>query len=159
MSNLQTLLTKLKSDYPRLNFKPSDSFSWNHAKQTIYYQELKDKINEVNLEALYSFKLLHELAHAKLKHQEYHSDLELIKLESSAWNLAKDLCKEYGVKFLKKEKDAALSSYINWASSRSACPSCTKSGLQISKAEFTCPNCSHTWKVGTSRFTRTYRQS
>lgn len=150
-----SLLQNLRQDYPKLKFKSGAHFAWNSSYQTITYHNLENP----ELAVTYANKLLHELAHAKLNHQNYLSDLSLIKLESAAWDLTKDLCQEYQIKFSKKEAKEALQSYINWAASRSTCPNCAKTGLQISKLEFTCPNCQRNWKVSKSRFTRTYRQS
>lgn len=149
------LLSELQKDYPKLNFKAGTNFSCNNSTKTITYQNPANSESEL----IYSNKLLHELAHAKLNHQNYLSDLSLIKLESAAWDLTKDLCQEYQIKFSKKEAKEALQSYINWAASRSTCPNCTGTSLQITKLEFACPNCNKSWKVSTSRFTRTYRQS
>lgn len=149
------LLETLQKDYPGLNFKPGDHFAWNSKNSQITYSNPgKDEDQE-----RYSNKLLHELAHAKLDHSDYQSDAQLLKIESSAWKLAKELCQKYGVKFSKEEQEDSLASYINWASSRSQCPKCKKNGLQTTQTEFLCPSCSHKWNVGRSRFTRTYRQS
>ncbi len=150
----EELLTKIQKDYPDLTFEPGKNFSWNKKDHKITYILPAKK----NLASRYSNKILHELAHAILQHQEYKSDTELLKIESSAWELAKELANQYGVKFNTKEQDESLASYIEWASSRSQCPKCKKNGLQTSATEFICPNCSHKWKVGKSRFTRTYRR-
>jgi predicted RNA-binding Zn-ribbon protein involved in translation (DUF1610 family) len=150
----EELITKLESDYPDINFEPGTTFSWNLKNKKISYL-LPDNDKQANT---YSNKLLHELAHAILEHSDYKSDTELLKIESSAWRLAQELATKYKVKFDPKEQEESLASYIQWASSRSQCPECKKNGLQMSQTEFLCPNCSHKWKVGKSRFTRTYRQ-
>ena len=151
----EELLARLQHDYPDLNFELGPTFSWNLKDRRITYLP-PNKATESNR---CSNKLLHELAHSMLEHTDYKSDANLLKIESSAWNLAEELCKTYGIKFNKKEQSESLSSYVEWASSRSQCPECKKNGLQTSQTEFLCPNCSHKWKVGKSRFTRTYRQS
>ncbi len=155
MPIFQKTLSKITQELPALKLKAGTNFSWNGSHQTITYKVPKNPKQDL----VYTNKLLHELAHAKLNHSEYQSDIELIKMESAAWQLTEQLCKKYEVKFSKQEQKSALQSYINWASSRSSCPNCTKNGLQISKLEFSCPNCFHNWKVGTSRFKRTYRQT
>lgn len=147
------LLSALQENNPNLVFKSSDHFAWSSEDLQITYKLPKDSKEENK----FSNKLLHELAHAKLEHSDYKSDAELLKIESSAWTLAKDLCKEYGIKFNQKEQDESLASYIGWASSRTQCPKCQKNGLQTASTTFLCPNCSHKWSVGRSRFTRTYR--
>ena len=152
--NFDQLLEKVTQDYPKLNFKLSDHFSWSQITKTIQY---KKPGSEKEVHPAIS-QLLHELAHAKLNHTIYKSDAQLLKIEAEAWAKAEELAKEYGVELSKKEQKQALQSYIGWASSRSSCPNCQKNGLQISKVRFTCLNCSHKWTVSPSRFTRTYRK-
>jgi len=147
------LLSAIKENYPKITFEPGDHFAWNSQNSQIIYR-LPENEKEDNKS---SNKLLHELAHAKLKHSDYRSDAELLRIESSAWSLTKELCQNYNIKFNKKEQDESLASYINWASSRSRCPKCQKNGLQTTPTIFLCPNCDHKWTVGRSRFTRTYR--
>jgi ribosomal protein L37AE/L43A len=153
------LLEKVKLDYPELVFQESNHFSWDPNSNTIFYKNSKIESKETALSIKRSNQLLHELAHAKLNHQAYLSDASLLKIESEAWNLAKDLAEKYSIKFSEKEQEKSLSSYVNWASSRSQCPKCKKNGLQNLQTEFICPSCNHKWKVGKSRFKRTYRQS
>lgn len=149
------LLTILQKNYPKLVFKPGEHFAWNSEKSQITYKNPDSNKQENKC----SNKLLHELAHAKLNHSDYKSDAELLKIESAAWELAKDLCQKYAVHFENEEQDESLASYTAWASSRSQCPKCKKNGLQTTSATFACPNCTHKWNVGKSRFTRTYRQN
>ena len=148
------LLTKLKVDNPQIKFKENEHFSWNHTKTELTYHLPKTKEEDT----AFISKLLHELAHAKLNHSEYRSDAQLLKIESSAWKLAKELANKYGVKLSKQEQAESLQSYIDWASSRSKCPKCNKNGLQNLQTEFICPNCSNSWRVSKSRFKRTYRR-
>lgn len=149
------LLQEVRKDHPNLNFKPSDHFSWSSDLSQITYQSPGDSTENHKL----SNKLLHELAHAKLGHHNYISDAELLKIESTAWILAKELCEEYSVEFSESEQNESLASYISWASSRCQCPKCQKNGLQTLRTEFFCPACNNKWNVGRSRFTRTYRQN
>lgn len=153
-STFEGLLSKLKSDNLQIQFREGSHFSWDHTQQELTYLLPKNKTED----RAFTSKLLHELAHAKLNHSEYRSDAELLKIESSAWDLAKTLSKEYGIKLSKKEQIESLQSYIDWASSRSECPQCNKNGLQNSQTEFICPNCSNSWNVSKSRFKRTYRR-
>ncbi len=151
--NFEELLQAIQQEYPDLTFKDSGHFYWNSNTKTIYFSAPKGSKDNSRS----SNKLLHELAHAKLNHSNYLSDAELLRIESSAWSLAKELCKKYEVRFDKEEQNESLQSYISWASSRSQCPKCKKNGLQTAPTLFHCPNCSHKWNVGKSRFTRTYR--
>lgn len=152
--NFSKLLQKLKNDFPDIAFKQAGHFAWNSKNSQISYLNP----TKANQENEFCNKLLHELAHAKLGHQDYSSDAELLKIESAAWCLAKDLATKYSVQFNKDEQARSMDSYIDWASSRSRCPKCKKNGLQMTKTDFICPSCVHKWNVGRSRFTRTYRQ-
>lgn len=152
--NFDQLLQRIKNDYPEIKFEQADHFSWGPKNSQISY--INPRV--ANQETSFCNKLLHELAHAKLNHQEYTSDAELLRIESAAWVLAKSLAKKYAVKFEQSEQESSMASYITWASSRSECPKCKKNGLQSSQTDFTCPSCGHKWNVGRSRFTRTYRQ-
>lgn len=147
------LLTNIRQDHPDLKFVSASIFSWNPKTKELSYMTPKKGDDD------FSSKLLHELAHAKLNHSDFKSDVELLKIESSAWELASRLATDYGVKLSTKEQTESLQSYIDWASSRSKCPVCTKNGLQNTQTEFICPNCSNNWKISRSRFKRTYRQS
>jgi predicted RNA-binding Zn-ribbon protein involved in translation (DUF1610 family) len=148
------LLEKLQQDYPNINFVEGENFSWNSQKQQITYTAPIKRAQELKN----CSKLLHELAHGLLNHQDYHSDVNLLKIESEAWNKASVLAKSLGIDLDSKEQQSSLASYINWAASRSKCPSCHKNGLQIMQTSFICPNCQNKWQVSKSRFTRTYRQ-
>lgn len=149
------LLLKLQKDYPNLNIELGSSFSWNskHNRITYFPPQKEDHVNK------YSNKLLHEVAHSILEHTDYKSDVELLKIESSTWELTKRLAKSYNISFNTQEQHDSLASYIAWSSSRSQCAKCKKNGLQTLQTEFLCPNCSHKWKVSKSRFTRTYRKT
>lgn len=149
------LLQELTSDYPDIAFNQADHFAWSSKNSQISYLIP----TEADQENKFCNKLLHELAHSKLGHQDYSSDAELLKIESAAWGLTKDLATEYSIQFDKNEQQLSMESYIGWASSRSKCPKCKKNGLQITKTDFLCPTCGHKWNVGRSRFTRTYRQT
>lgn len=151
--NFNQLLQQIKNDYPEIKFKQADHFAWSSRNSEISYLNP----TKAEQENMFCNKLLHELAHANLSHQDYSSDAELLKIESAAWSSAKDLAIEYSIQFNKDEQDRSIDSYISWASSRCRCPKCKKNGLQILQTEFICPSCSHKWNVGRSRFTRTYR--
>ena len=152
------LLHKLEADCLQLKFKQESNFWWSSAKNTIYYEQCPAKTTLKN-QLKFKNKLLHEVAHARLNHQDYRSDAELLKIEAEAWYLSKELCAKYQVKFSEHEQNDSLQTYINWASSRVICPKCGKTGLQNISTSFYCLNCLATWEVGKSRFKRTYRKS
>jgi len=102
------LLLKLQKDYPNLNIELGSSFSWNskHSRITYLLPQKEDHVNK------YSNKLLHEVAHSILEHVDYRSDAELLKIESSTWELTKRLAKSYDISFNTREQHDSLASYI-----------------------------------------------
>lgn len=88
--NFDQLLQQIKNDYPKIKFKQANHFAWDSKGSQISYL----KPIKADQENKHCSKLLHELGHAKLGHQDYSSDAELLKIESAAWRLAEDLAKE-----------------------------------------------------------------
>ncbi len=84
---ITSILNNLKKDFPDLTFKESPEFKWQPKTKTIHYQKSGDL-------AL----LFHELAHAKLHHTTYLFDIELLRIESEAWQEAASLSLSYGLK-------------------------------------------------------------
>ena len=147
-------LDGIKKEHPEISFIDSDNFCWKGSTKTISYIMPRKKDEELRAAA----QILHELGHALLNHTDYSSDVELLKLESSAWEQASRLAHKLQIELPKDEIEQSLQSYINWASSRSLCPKCKKNGLQIMQTEFYCLSCDRLWRVSRSRFTRTYRK-
>lgn len=75
MPKLASLVTKLQHDYPTLTFTLSNRFYY-HVPDTIFYSTSTDA--STNQSCLL---LLHELGHYLINHNEYQSDVELIKIE------------------------------------------------------------------------------
>jgi hypothetical protein len=82
------------------------------------------------------YKLAHEIGHAKLRHEDYKTKIELNRMELAAWAEAEKI-----VKKLKQPKipesiiDSAMNSYVNHAN-QDECPKC-----DLSLVGGICPNC------------------
>lgn len=146
-----SLLNKLETDYPKLNFIPGDLYSWSPQDRSIIYVA-----NPTNSEKS-NWSLLHEVGHSLLKHQSYASDIELIKLESEAWEKAVQLGKKYKIEIDDNHIQDCMDTYRDWLHQRSACPTCNNHSIQQDSQTYNCFNCGQSWIVSSSRFCRPYR--
>ncbi len=104
------------------------------------------------------WSILHELAHAKLNHNNYYSDFELVKLELDAWQEAKEIAKNYGIKIDSEHIEDCLDTYRDWLHQRATCPTCQTVSTQRDPNTYQCFNCRTSWHVSNSRFCRPYRK-
>lgn len=142
MQSTASIISQLSSDNPRLSFEPGDYFAWSPAKQTVYYvKDSKDAI----------YFILHELAHALLKHESYSRDIELISMERQAWDHAITMGEKYKVAIDDELAQSNLDSYRDWLHARSTCPNCTATGIQDTKDTYSCLACGHNWRVNEAR--------
>lgn len=146
-----SLLASLKRDFPGLTFKPGKEFCWSPKYNTVIYP-----VGAVSEAADWAF--LHEVGHALLEHHNYRSDLELISLESQAWDKAKELGKKYGQRIDPDHIEDCMDTYRDWLHQRSACPVCDTRSLQQDAEHYRCFNCGQVWTVTSSRFCRPYRR-
>lgn len=149
---MNKLISKLQTDYPKLNFAVSKQFSWSPHTQTITTPPLRSLPEQA------SWSLLHEAGHALLDHKTYTNDLELVELENAAWDKAKQLARTYQVTISEEYVQDCMDTYRDWLHQRSTCPSCNNRSLQEDKNLYRCYNCNQTWTVTTSRFCRSYRR-
>ena len=150
-AGIEAFVAKLKIDYPQFSFQPGPREHWSPGSKIITYnpsQELMDLRNGV----------LHELAHAILGHSSYDSDLELVRLESKAWQLATRIGKKYRVNISDDSIQNCLDTYRDWLHRRSTCPKCGANGLQQNTNTYKCLNCQADWSVTSGRFVRAYRK-
>lgn len=148
MRSTNELVNRLAAAHPSLAFVESDEFRWSPTQATIFYTDDADA----------SSYLLHELAHALLKHTTYSSDLELIAMERDAWSLATtSLAPDYAVTVDATLVETAMDSYRQWLHARSRCPRCAATGLETAKSTYTCLACQARWTVNEARVCRLKR--
>lgn len=149
---MNSLVNKLRADFTQFDFVASDEFYWSPNAKRISYIA-KDATNSPG-----EWTLFHELAHGLLGHRSYSSDLELLKLESDAWEKAKQLACSYNIEIDDDHIQNCLDTYRDWMHLRSKCPDCDSTSLQVSSTEYRCFNCAQVWHVTSSRFCRPYRR-
>lgn len=149
--NMEKLLKKLVANFPELTFIEGSRCRWSPHDKTITYA-IDDTEDQT------AWALFHELAHASLNHTTYSTDLELLLMESSAWDKAKQLAAEYGLVIDEDHIQDCLDTYRDWLDQRSTCPVCGNNSLQQGSEEYRCFNCRTVWRVSSSRFCRPYRQ-
>lgn len=141
MPSTISLAAKLTEDFPSFRFTPGETFQWSPEESTIHYVESADP-------AL----LLHEVAHAILGHTSYVNDIDLLKMERDAWELASTvLAKKYDAHVSPEVREDMLDTYRGWLHSRSSCPGCRATGVQAAARLYTCLACKTTWRVNEAR--------
>lgn len=142
MRSTSSLLHKLKTDYPDIYFIPGETFSWDPLLKTVFYAEDGP---------MFKALLLHEVSHGLLEHREYKRDIELLAMEATAWDKAKELAKEYHFPISETVAEEHLDTYRDWLHARSTCVNCTATGYQSDKDTYTCPACTTEWRVNEAR--------
>lgn len=141
MERTSSLLERLKGDYPEFRFLRGETYRWSPQEAVIYYDM---PLNEP--------ELLHELAHAILKHQTYQHDIELLQKEQEAWQYAGTiLATNYSIPITHDLCEAALDTYRDWLHARSACPECSATGLQTQTGTYQCILCRCQWRANDAR--------
>ena len=130
-----SLLARLRADYPNLEFLAGERFLF-HPPATIYY--------EVNSDDYLS--LLHELGHALIDKTDYNQDVELLQIESAAWDKAKELCAKYHLTFDESYAESRLDSYRDLLHYNSLCPNCALNGYEDEPQTYHCPLCGASWQ-------------
>jgi hypothetical protein len=141
MLSTASLIKKLKTAYPRFIFKQADDYLWSPSEQAVYFSDDNNGHGY----------LLHELSHGLLRHVDYSHDIELIAMERAAWDKAVELAKDYNLDINDETIESNLDSYRDWLHARSTCPVCSATGLQTKKLTYSCPACSHKWRVNEAR--------
>lgn len=149
-NSIKSLVTQLQTDFPQFQFQAGDQFRFQPDQQTIFYQ-----LTAPRAELL----LLHELAHALLQHAGYRFDVELVKMETDAWEYAKtQLLPRYQVPIDAELIDATLETYRDWLYHRSCCPRCGSVGSQTADLSYKCLECSTRWQSNDAKFTALRRK-
>jgi len=146
-----TLLETITRAHPEITFLPGARFAWNPKTSTIHYHLTPQPTHHQY------FKLLHELGHALLDHQDFESDMQLLQMEAAAWQKANELGKKYELTIDEDYIQDCLDSYRDWLHLRSTCPTCFVRCLQQDRHTYQCHNCGTEWHVTNSRLCRPYR--
>src|SRR5690606_20435767 len=123
------LINKLSLDFPAISFAPGDTFSWSPDAGTVFYGDITPETSGL---------LIHELAHGLLGHRAYSRDVELLALESAAWEKAAEIAPRYGVTITEDDMQDNLDTYREWMHARSTCPECEATGIQTGPKTYRC---------------------
>lgn len=137
-----SLLVNVIDRFPEVQFVEAEDFSWSPDKQTVFYVA-----TEENADAL----LLHELGHSLLGHHDYQRDIQLIGMETDAWEKATTLAKEFSVSIKDDTIQDHLDTYRDWLHERSRCPECEATGHQVGRLQYRCLACMSEWRVNEAR--------
>ncbi|MBR5408862.1 hypothetical protein IK112_02870 [Candidatus Saccharibacteria bacterium] len=158
----QAFLDLLIHDYPQFRFclnqkRFSFRFANPPAKSTIFVGPPQP---------YFALQTLHELGHALCGHQDYHTHIERLKIESAAWQRAKTVLKNYKskAKSLQQSSDPSvklsgknlakilpawnqdytedsLDTYRDWLHAKSKCKKCGQTCYQTRDGKYHCPFC------------------
>ena len=128
-----SLLENLRRDFPELVFLEGPKYSFRPPR-TIY---IKSDFVAEDSEPL----ILHEVAHAKLGHRTFRTDVERLKMETEAWEEARKLAKRYSVEMSEDLIQGELDTYRDWLYSKSKCKKCGSTRYQTPDGKYTCPIC------------------
>ena len=133
MPKITTLINKIQQQYPELTLTPGERFQFS-PPNTIYFCDNQEPL-----------LLLHELGHYTCGRHNYSSDIELIRIESLAWQEAKRHCATFGIAWNEDFAEDRLDSYRDWLHANSLCPDCALSGYQDKTGHYHCPLCNKKW--------------
>ena len=134
MPKVTTLINKIQEKYPELIFLPGERFQFS-PPNTIYYCEDEPPL-----------LLLHELGHYSCRKYDYSSDIELVRIESIAWQEAKKHCSDFDIAWDEDFAEDRLDTYRYWHYANSLCGDCNLSGYQDADGLYHCPLCAKTWR-------------
>lgn len=124
-------LNQLKADYPELKFREGRKFAFRPPKTIVLGPP----------EPFSELLTLHEVSHALLKHKDFRMDVERLKMESNAWEKAKELAKKYNIEVDEDMIQNELDTYRDWLHRKSRCPVCGLTRFQTSDKKYHCPRC------------------
>ena len=145
-------LSSLRADFPQFAFKAHAVFHWSPSSRTIYFN--KDEVTTTGG----ILQLLHELSHALLNHVTFGSGIELLKMETAAWDKARELAAHYDFTVNEQRIEHCLDSYRDWLHLRSTCPRCKAVATEVKSHHYHCFNCLQQWTVPKDQRSRHYRR-
>lgn len=128
---MQDLIKKLQLDFPEFSFKNGKRFLFRYPRTIMIGSS--EPGSEISL--------LHELGHAILGHKSYKTDVERLKMETEAWEKARELAKKYQIDFNEEMIQNDLDTYRDWLHKKSRCPKCGLTRFQDKDKKYHCPRC------------------
>ena len=125
------LLPRIQKDYPEFKFKSGKKYTFRPPRTIILGPP----------EPFSGLLLLHELSHAILGHKTFRLDVERLKMESEAWDKARELADKYNVRINEDLIQDELDTYRDWLHTRSKCKKCGLTCYQTKDGVYHCPRC------------------
>ena len=126
-----TPIAYIKTDFPELTIRDGKKFAFRPPKTVMVGPE----------EDFWELLLLHEVAHAVLRHKTFRLDAERLKMEAAAWDKATELAKIYGIEIDEDFVQNQLDTYRDWLHKKSRCPKCGLTRFQTPDGQYSCPRC------------------
>ena len=124
-------LQRLKEDYPEFRFVEGAKFAFRPPKTIVLGPP----------EPFSELLALHEVSHAILKHKTFRMDVERLKMESEAWEKARELASRYNIEIDEDLIQDELDTYRDWLHTKSRCKSCGLTRYQTPDGNYHCPRC------------------
>lgn len=156
MVSFEELLELVRRDYPELKVRVGKKFMYRPPRMIFFEQPAKFEQKNVaeggsgvqnslklaqNFEQTYCLQLLHEVGHALLRHVDYKTDVERLKMERAAWDRAAELCERYKILYDEDFVETELDTYRDWLQQKSKCPDCGIVRYQDNRGVYHCPFC------------------
>lgn len=125
------LLPRIQKDYPEFKFKSGKKYTFRPPRTIILGPP----------EPFSGLLLLHELSHAILGHKTFKLDVERLRMESEAWDKARELADRYKIKINEDLIQDELDTYRDWLHTRSKCKKCGLTCYQTKDGVYHCPRC------------------
>ncbi len=127
---------KIIEQYSDLRLKEGKKWAFRPPRTIIYEKMGIDcRLNE------YKMLLLHELGHALLRHRNFRTDAERVKMERAAWEKARELSKKYNAEYDEELVEERMDTYRDWLHQKSLCPQCGLTRYQTVDGEYHCSFC------------------
>lgn len=124
-------LQRLREDYPEFRFINGSKFAFRPPKTIVLGPP----------EPFSELLALHEVSHAILKHKTFRVDVERLKMESEAWEKARELATGYDIEVNEDLIQNELDTYRDWLHNKSKCRLCGLTRYQTPDGVYHCPRC------------------
>lgn len=124
-------LERLKSDFPNFRFVKGVKFAFRPPRTIVLGPP----------EPFSELLILHEVSHAVLEHKTFRMDVERLKMESAAWEKARELALRYNIEANEDLIQDELDTYRDWLHAKSRCKKCGLTRYQTQDGIYHCPRC------------------
>ena len=127
----EMFLGRVQADFPEFKFISGKKFAFRPPKTIVLGPA----------EPFYELLTLHEVSHAILKHKTFRMDVERLRMESEAWEKARELALQYGIEINEDLIQDELDTYRDWLHVKSRCKKCGLTCYQTPDGVYHCPRC------------------